>query len=500
MKKIVVAFSAIISIMVFIASPMFVRPVSVYAEGEVNQGQYYTITELAQLSSYISDFNYIYFNIDWEDDFGNMRYYSECINLSDISLYNISFENNILSIARNSTDLQCRYTYYESSNTYSVGKSNNPIYFITFDFNEMLVKFETNNHTYYLTAVSSGGNPEEGWYPFDNFDTDLDLGIDLGMQVAVDFTPDLENSVVRGNISDNGVNSSSKFFSMDITNNSDFGIQYFFTIQEYPTSYTNLNEYAPHPATGFANNTHTGQVYANEEWIYTHPVYANGIVKVLKASHWHYLGAGETYHQNFSWAQFNIEKGKQYQALVIAVPNRIGCASALNTYYDYAFNSNQDISPYVLDFSEAETVYFSFFSVVNPAVYDSTDNNFGNYISSGDKNDSAFYQTKAYEDPSTGQLVISDKSTAGQDFASVVGAPVSGGSHGGGGYYTGSSFSSGASYNSSGNSFSSLNGHFGSFFGFISTILGYFPNSYQLMIMVGISGLVCIGILKAAIK
>lgn len=486
MKKIFIAMAAIFTMLLSVASPIMVKPIKANAISD---------NALTNLRNYAgtSNYHYLWYDLHWEQ-----KYYNNTGGPDDMSLVIFVNDNGMSAI---NGDFQS-WTADLTNNGIKVYNVRGNNYTLIQNYGYTEVSY-SNGH---FSWVGSSAEPYfkrahsySDIYTVTDCDTDIDEFQNNSLNVLVDFSPNLENNVFRAPLPDNGVTDYSKYFCMDITNNSRFGIQYFFALQEFPTDRTNINAYAPRPESGFCNALYSGQVYANEEWIYVHPFSANGIVKVLKPSQWHYIAAGESIHQDFSWSQFNLEKGKQYQAVVFAVKNDIGCASALNNYYNYAFNNDSDIAPFVIDFSEAECVYYSQFSIMNPVGYDPTDNKFGNYISSGDKSDAALYETKAYEDPTSGQLVIADKKTSGQDFETVVGAPTSGGSHGGGGYYTGSSYS-GSSYNSYGGSFSSLNNYFSSFFAFISAVLNCFPSPYVVIITAGLSGLVVLGIIKVAIK
>lgn len=505
MKKLFIAMAAIISTLIFIASPLFITPINSYAASQVDTSDSISYDyDFPSIPSNISNrfygvqalANYANINCDpvyyilWKT--GNNNY--ACTIAYFFSEADIDFSNDILTL-----------TNVKQGNVNGTFVSARGSDFYTHKTNNIVVNF--NNRTVTSTSGSNEASMEfltNSTYNWFYCETNCsDALANTGLSVSVDFNPDLENNVFRAPLPDNGVTDYSKYFTMDITNNSRTGIQYFFAIQDFPTQRTNINDYIPHPARAFCINTYNEQVYANEEWVYVHPFSANGIVKVLKPSHWHYIAAGESIHQDFSWSQYNLEKGKQYQVVVFAVKNEIGCASALNTYYNGDFGESET-TPYVIDYSEAECVYYSSFTISNPVTYDPNDNKFGNYISSGDKSDVACYETKAYEDPSTGNVIIANRSTAGQDFEDVLGAPVSGGSHGGGGYYTGSSYSSGSvsgsSYNYSGGSFSSLNGYFSSFFAFITAVLNCFPSAYVVIITAGLSGLVVLGLIKVAIK
>ena len=498
MKKFIVFMTSIITIMIIVASPiMSLRTIAAVtlSEGSPIEAEYaecpHTDDKFTSVQAFVN-----YNSINNENTYYYYLKYGGA-DAKSIFVYftsaDVTFDNNVLVISNpnySGRSSEISYAVYYSNgnrNTY-----NNPISYFEIDYT---------NHT--CRYKFSGGYSDQygisnaNWYYSETNYTDiLSPG---GLNVSVDFTPDLSDLVVRGNVSDNGVNASSKYFSMDITNNSKTGIQYYFAIQDYPTNYSDLSTYSPQPESGIhAAHANTSQSFCNEEWIFIHPLASQGIVKVLKLSEWHYLASGESFHQNFSWSQFNLERGKQYQALVIAVPNDIGCASALTNYHQYAYLSQPDVEPYVIDMSAAEVVHFSNFSIANPVAFDRDNTDFGNYISTGDKVVPQ-YDTKAYEDPKTGSVVIANRKTSGEDFQDITGKPVVGGSHGGGGYYTGSSNYSG-SYNNYSNSFGSLNGYFSAYFGFISTIIGFFPSPFQVILTIGMCGLVVIGILKVAIK
>lgn len=494
MKKFIVFMTSIITMMIIVASPIlslkthaaeFTMPLVDVCEDCISGNTYndcYSYSRFLDCEDSAVDYYAIYF-------YGRNNSNSETETVMiKFKTADVVFENNILTIENAD---YCGLSWFDH-NTLRSCQFNSA----TLDFNKRQF------HFYY-----NGSNAQLMWF-FENqiFNEVCVVKSNIpeflsssGLNVSVDFTPDLTDLVVRGNVSDNGVNASSKYFSMDITNNSKTGIQYYFAIQEYPTNYSDLSTYSPQPESGIhAAHANTSQSFCNEEWIFIHPLASQGIVKVLKLSEWHYLASGESFHQNFSWSQFNLERGKQYQALVIAVPNDIGCASALTNYHHYAYLSQPDVEPYVIDMSAAEVVHFSNFSIANPVAFDRDNTDFGNYISTGDKVVPQ-YDTKAYEDPKTGSVVIANRKTSGEDFQDITGKPVVGGSHGGGGYYTGSSNYS-ASNNNYSNSFGSLNGYFSSYFGFISTIIGFFPSPYQVILTIGMCGLVVIGILKVAIK
>ena len=510
MKKVFISIAAIISTMIFIASPLFYKPLKVYADDRVMDVPPVAIleelwTDDGRTDRYVSlqsklngqhvesDCAVLYMNMGLRDN-SVMQYMTFFLHYKTAD---ISFDNNVLTI-ENATSGSIYQQKWHQNN-------GEPYTDYRQDFTSGTIDFSTGSYTFYNGQNTvfnySTGMPIQ--FVTNIYSNIPDTIISNSLNVVVDFSPDLDNNVFRAPLPDNGVTDYSKYFTMDITNNSNFGIQYFMALQEFPTDRNNINNFIPYPYSGFCSNTFNEQVFANEEWLYIHPMHANGVVKVLKPSQWHYIGSGESIHQEFSWSQFNLEKGKQYQAVVFAVRNDVGCASALNTYINGDFGDST-ITPYVIDYSEAECVYYSSFIISNPMTYDPNDNKFGNYISSGDKSDAALYNTKAYEDPNNGNVVIANKIVS--DFEDVTGAPsASSGSHGGGGYYTGSSYNSGSyyngsSYNSYSGNFSSLNSYFSSFFGFITAVLNCFPSAYVVIITAGLSGLVVLGLIKVAIK
>lgn len=513
MKKIIIAFTAIITMMLYIASPLFIKPLNAYADynfanlsnpledildeyesENTKPNNFYTKEYLSNnLHHPITADSYVlYFKTRNDHSAGH-----------DIATYNhsvlfrfdsgdIVFSNGVLS-GENLVNGEWQYSEH-------YGNYSSDSFVISYNINRIEIDFQ--NKTFHAYDEQTGqeishinshmnSNPcTDIWDIQGNIPEIINSG---GMNVNVVFTPNLSGHVTRPNITDNGVSRVSEIFTMDITNNSSFGIQYRFDICEYEFTGTDISYFEPNWSTGYSIRGSYGFVYVNDEWIYVQPELTGGIIKTLKSSEWHYIGARDSISQSFSWSQFNLDSNKSYIARVVAVPNRCGCATALCSARG---GFGEEYPDYCIDYSEAEYVYNNLFDVVNPATFNPNDSSFGNKIHNSNYSDK--YGVSAYENPSNGQLVISNADTS-KDFRDILGSPTNGGSHGGGGYYNHNS-SSYNNYSSSGNSFSNLNSYFTNFFGFINSALTAFPSIFLTIITLGFTGIVIIGLVKVAFK
>lgn len=518
MKKIIIAFISMLSMLIFIASPLFIKPIKanaalptfvnepqpifedLWSESINNENYVYSYNKLL---TFTSNYNTIkntanYFSMTYKQkttssyDYQNMCFYYDSADVT-IDGNHIVIDNMVNGrihswCTYDNTDI---YHYY-------LGK-------IDFDFDTFTFKFwDENGETYDLRYLYQASWPvTDIWNVYTNIE-DISSS---GGSIDVTFNPSLTGVVTRSSINDNGVSGLSNYFSMDITNNTAYGCQYRMMIKDTNgqpvTTYTQGDsdtDYQPYWETGFSVNDDGSFVFINDEWIYVSPTIGGGVCKALKPSEWHYISSGDSVHQDFSWSQFDFKKDHTYICMVYAITNDLGCATALDSY---RAGLAQKYSSYCLDFTTQALVYQTVFTISNPATFNPNDTSFGNKIRngnwSGDKG-----QFSAYENPSNGQLISGNGNV--NELRDLPNSIVSGGSHGGGGYSTyhdttlNSIYGGGSGTYTSNRSFAQLNSYFGGYFGFLSSIIGFYPSPYQTLIMIGFAGLVVIGILKAAIK
>ena len=473
MKRILIAISAIFTMLLYIASPLFIIPLKGHAEG--------VYVSKENLRSDIGDYaHYIYVcgirnnnqYFSWVCVFNTYTENTAVITQDRIYIQGIK---SVGSLGGNSS---YKYANISSPTAYSSG--GDEVNQCDWDTSSSTVRY-TNNYSWSGVTI-------------EYMESDL-MPHELTDDVIVHFSPELTGHVTRPTITDNGVTRQSEVFTMELQNHSRNGIQYRFDIVEYDGQITDISMFEPNWATGFAIRGNHSYTFVNDEWIYVQPELTGGIIKTLKSSEWHYVGANETINQNFSWSQYPLESNKSYLARVIAVPNTVGCATALNSNRG---GFGEDYPTFCIDYSEAVFVYNYVFDINNPASYNSNDTSFGNKISNSNYDQSKKFDVSAYENPSDGSLVISNADTS-KDFRDILGAPTITGTHGGGGYYTGSQNNYNNNYNYS-NNLNGLNAYFSNFFGFCNAALAAFPTAFLTIISAGLTGIVILGLVKVAIK
>lgn len=506
MKKIIIAVCAVITMMICIASPLFIKPIQANAATvqsevgvptETSGNRYITLENI--LSYYGND--KMYYFVTGQDSY----FYTDCLIFDDYD----SIDENYVS---------GNYTYKYRIVRPTLNGGNAIIYSRRvdtsnqYDWKVRCTETEQTGNVLignnYISLSGTGithtfGNNGSGLVSHEeNFEPATPT-----LDVDVQFSPSLSGIVTRQNVSDNGVSKLSNYFSMDITNNSSFDIQYRMrifdttgkTVQNWEQG--NIDrDYLPDWESGFSINDDGSFVFINDEWSLVSPTIGGGVVKALKPSEWHFISAGANIHQDFSWSQFNLQKDHTYMCQVFAIRNDLGCATALDGHNEGLYQKYGD---YCIDFTQQVRVYETVFSITNPAVFNENDTTFGNKIKNGNwQGDKREYS--AFEDPTTGNTVIGSGSVS--DMRDLPNSVSLGGSHGGGGYSTyhdaalNAQYGVGSGSYQTNRSFSSLNSYFGNYFGFLSSIIGFYPNPYQTLIMIGFAGLVVIGILKAALK
>lgn len=534
MKKIILVFVTIITMMLCIASPLFIKPfnanaaTSIGITDDVNENQWFVAFPYVK-EHYGEDLYYAYvtcYNNDgtgdticlvFDDcefctDEGYTAQYSSSMINYDVYIKNPTLHGStpIVLYRRHTPTGEITLQEYRGYNctefAFRYDKSNSPHginHYVTVNLNR---KLSNGNTEYSLVNSELTLN-----YAYNENDTQKNrdrqtqfiLPTETG-SIDVSFNPSLSGVVTRSSVNDNGVSGLSNYFSMDITNNTAYGCQYRMMIKDTNgqpvTTYMQGDsdtDYQPYWETGFSVNDDGSFVFINDEWIYVSPTIGGGVCKALKPSEWHYIASGDSIHQDFSWSQFDFKKDHTYICMVYAITNDLGCATALDSY---RAGLAQKYSDYCLDFTTQALVYQTVFTISNPATFNPNDNSFGNKIRngnwSGDKRDFS-----AYENPANGAVISGNGNV--NNLRDLPNSVVSGGSHGGGGYSTYHDATLNSYYGintGSSHSFASLNGFFSSYFGFLNSALGAFPSVFLSIITAGFAGLVVVGIVKAAIK
>lgn len=295
-----------------------------------------------------------------------------------------------------------------------------------------------------------------------------------GISADVIFTPPLRGELDR-KIEQNGVEAESNYFSLQIRNNSSTAFQFVFAIVP-KGSKVDMNASASNWNNGVDMSTADGIYYFScNEWQYAptlvkgNTTTAKSATKYYQSSIWHYVSSKSTYTRSFNWAQINIKKGIQYDAVVIGIPNNVGCSSRIFT---------ASSSDYYVDLSMAQELYRSTFSVLNPVAYDPNNTEFGNTPNSGIidvKNDSLV--ADGYIDSVTGETVISKV-----DFSDSLEAASN---------WTPGILSGNSSY-----SFDSFLSSSRSYLSFLNSAFSFFPDAIWVAISVGFFTIIVIGVLR----
>lgn len=321
--------------------------------------------------------------------------------------------------------------------------------------------------------------------------TDVTFG-----DLYVEFTPELKGTVDY-KIEIDGKKYDYPYLEFSITNTSNRDYQYSMFIVNKGEQIEYENIYSDYLDTESLNASYSGKFYSNNpvyayvknEWFYT--ILQHTDMKVNAPSAWHYLSAGNSFSDGIYWHQMKLEKGHDYDVVVLAC--KVNPFDENPNAFDYS--PGYPIS-YVGDWcfrnlpNYPSEIYRSSFSVPSNTPFDPNNKEtFSGAIAyDPDGNiDSLFDNIEGYYDSrNNDNLVLTDSDSHFSNFP-VIGS--SGSSSPGNSYDYSYSFKSDGSYRD-------LLNNSRSFFSFIASVLGYFPVSILTVVNLGLWSLLILSLIR----
>jgi len=471
--------------MIFIASPLFVRPLKanaalpsfvnepqpifedMWSEPINNENYVYSYNKLLTFitNQYTIKNTANYFSMTYKQkttssyDYQNMGFYYDSADVT-IDGNHIIIENMVNGTIHS-------WCTYDNTDIYHYGLGK-----IDFDFDTKTFKFwDKQGGTNYLRYLYQPSWPvTDIWNVYTNID-----GLSVpspSLDLEVTFSPSMSGSVTRQGTA-NGSSVTYNYLDLNIQNHGD-NAQWLFAIVPHGQSLT-FPESILNTPQGF--NGSPTFVYIADEWI----DWTNGLTgmtgnyggidmeMLYSPCAWHTLitQSDRTYHIN--WDMMKLSKNVSYDCVVYGMINE----EPVN-----ASSSGSGLGCWTVKsaLSDIQEVYRSTFTMSNPPTFNPNSVDEGNSSHPWDPdidNSGIFNSGNVYKD-SNGNFVIKG------------GSNNSNGS--GGSFYVNSS------------SVNNINNIFRNFFRFISGVLMCFPSVYQNIIALGLSALIVVGVVKVAIK
>lgn len=498
MKKFIVSIIGIITIMLYIASPIFsihthaaefTLPLVDVCEDCVSGNTYnncYPLSNFLNIEESYVDFYAIYF-------YGRNSSNSETETVMiKFKTADVVFENNILSID-NAVD--CALSWYDQTTNRSCFFNN-----ATLDFNKRQFLFYDNGSNAQLMWFFENQIFNEICVVKSNIPEFLNSG---GLNLEVNFTPSLVGNVDR---KINGI--VSEDFQIEIINHSkSVNAQCLMAI--CPSGQDiNFYDRTDSAQDGIISGVISADskynyLWWSDEWNYNytstiqtsfahahHPVAEETFTteKTLGPCPWHYVGADGTLRHSFSWSQINLEKFGTYTVYVYAVQCNDEVASRQAAF---------PTAPHYVDYSAIECVYSSNFTLTNGYTYDQNNTAHGNYVTKGNSSyDSQIlgWSSKGTMD-SNGNVDIKAKDL--QNYLDTQRNKMSD--------YTDSYISpnwdnSPYQPHNNGSVSTSLKSHFNNFMSFINYGFGKLPNDIRSLYIYGFVAVVVLAIVFKVVK
>lgn len=250
---------------------------------------------------------------------------------------------------------------------YVTSSQSNNIYGFSYYFStkELYCYSSSDHQSYFILG---------GVYGTHDVDTDL-FDTNDSLNVTVEFQPDLFGSVDR-TLDDNGVTTDSNFFQMTVTNNSKKNIQFRMAIVDSGTVGV-IGRY--HSETDRVAQASLHFEFIRKENYYECAYNQSEPLLVHGNCAWHFLGNSGAYNRyKFSWSQMDLEKGKQYDVVVWAIPTEQDYCSLIHYPFDSSSPVGGVYTAHSIDFDRQEEVYRSTFTLSSSTVYNPDDDSFGN--------------------------------------------------------------------------------------------------------------------------
>ena len=411
--------------------------------------------------------------------FNSQGYTNICVNY--VSFYSLASESSTGAIFNSAyfSTTSFRYDKTPTSSWYTnlptdayryfgYGKTNG--YFHYLDTTDTDCVWDTSNMEDFSIIYQESNYPD---FPYAD---DVIHGGGSALDVSVSFSPSLNGAVSR-TIDDNGVQTTSNYFNMHITNNSRTDIQYFMAITSH-----DYDVFSGRQAVYNDYGDDVKFVFSSDEWVDRVTDYdmegSSQTAPARRRSEWHKLPQGATNIRSFSWSQMQLFSVQPYDVVVYAYPLSDGQIN-VSTLHEYP----------LFDWSSCQEVYRSSFFLTSNTNYNPDDLSFGNYPNkAGEEMNHGQYSAYVDENGVT-QYAANGTSFSNDDINNNRTA---------GSYVWSASSNSGSSSVSS--DFSTLSNSFSTFFQFINRVFSFFPRAYQSVITCGLTALIVLGVLKVVIR
>ncbi|MCR4640166.1 hypothetical protein [Ruminococcus sp.] len=482
MKKIIISCIAIITMMLYIASPLFIKPIqanaaTVQAEvgvpNETKGNRYITLEDI--LSYYGND--KMYYFVTGQDSY----FYTDCLIFDDYE----SIDENYIS---------GNYTYKYRIVRPTLNGGNAIIYTRRVDTSNQYdwkircseteqtgnILIGANYKSFSGTGVTrTFGSDGSGLVSHEeNFEPPTP-----SLDLSVSFAYPMSGTMTRQTIGDNGIPSSSDGNIMYVDNRRGDDAQFCMAIVPKGES-LNFNTWI---YTGRDNIIgDPTYVYMCDEWQSFGALSAINIGdstasanSIYAACAWHAVPSGTNRTYGLVWESMDLQANKEYDVVVYACLNP-DMEEMSGFYYDnYNLGGTYSVCGTLNDVQE---VYRSTFSMTDPMKFNPEYKNphDSSYAWNPNSSNSGLWENgSAYKDEN-GNIVIKGFKTGASTLSWENGGS-------GSGYLNGST--SGANIN--------VNKAYGGFFGWFKGLLGLLPMEYNLLILFGFVGIVAIGLIKA---
>ena len=463
---------AVIVMMIHIATPLMVKADSTDTYIDTGNGTHPYVSAFnsdeflsrAYNQSYFND-NQYYLYLSFMTSYVNAGYPTGgalCIVWND---QETTFEDNILSIQCDSNDVSI--TAFGDNGgalpNYDKNRIGSTYRWFTFDFST----FESNSNGGGLEMIYNNMfSTSDITYTYYEIRTNYDgITINNGPDISFEFSPTMSGTVSRKQTI-NGESFTSDSLNMYVSNSGSDG-QFAMFIVPTGQSVTFPEDLTENNA-GFTSSPL--YAYIADEWI---TCTVNGLLPSMLANMsqlyapcaWHTILGGtidQTYY--IPWEHMNLQANTSYDIVCYGAPN--GDTASTNTAYEANAGALYSVTSDLTDVTE---IYRSTFTITDPALYNPDSANGFSHPYDGTQDMSSLFNVSNIAKDENGNLIIRGQNT---------------------GSYSNINYNvTGAKLNPS--------QAFGQFFPFFTTVLGYFPSQWVVMITIGISCIVVIGIIKA---
>ncbi len=326
------------------------------------------------------------------DSYGEIYQYYDYVHmfyLNDDAQISVSENNGVYTFT---SDTRFRYQNYGYAWRESLNGqyyfADNPGYRSDWHNNDWCytIIYDSNNNT--ITCDNSDMFPAVHYfgdtYDLQSLSASWDIGDNHynsdGLNVYVQFSPDLSGDVDRCLSDSSGNVGYMQNLFMSVTNNNLFPIQYMMYI--YKKNKTNLRTVGCSSSVSYDDDPVFS--YYEDDWVYTQPYDNDGDQWALETSYQykptyvHYVYAGQTDEVKFDFSQINLQEGVEYECVVMAQKCDYDRASEKHTQVGIT-EDRLYTELYQVDYLSYENVYYSTFTMLhyNDVTYDPSNSSWG---------------------------------------------------------------------------------------------------------------------------